>query len=178
MAAVGVAGGLPAFAVLGCTPFGTGSLEQTMCHLAVLTLGCGIAALLGETSWALLVLMMAGIVIMWALARTRRRIPHAKPRRQAHLNISLKARLPPPPGRPPARRVTAWQLSPGAMAAVAGAVIAAGPQPGAGGGVVGDHGVRPVLDPVRWPEFLGIRRTSGLVAGTLVPVRAGIGPVH
>jgi len=52
MAAVGVAGGLLAFAMLGYAPFGTGSLEQAMGHLAVLTLGCGIAALLGETSWA------------------------------------------------------------------------------------------------------------------------------
>ncbi len=33
----------------------------------MLTLGCGIAALLGETSWALLVLMMTDMVVMWAL---------------------------------------------------------------------------------------------------------------
>jgi len=33
-------------------------------------------------------------------------------------------------------------------------------------------------DLVRWSEFLGMRRTSGLVVVTLVPVRLGIGPVR
>ena len=120
MAGVGVAGGLLAFAVLGCTPFGTGSLEQTMgpsqCSPSDAASPRCSAKLLGA----------AGPDDgrdrdhVGAGPGTRRRIPHAKPRRQAHLNITLKARLPPPPGRPPARRVTAWQLSPSAMAAVAG----------------------------------------------------------
>jgi hypothetical protein len=68
MAAVGVAGGVLAFAVLGRKAFGAGTFQRIMGHLAVITLGCGIAALFGETSWALLILLTAGIVIMWALA--------------------------------------------------------------------------------------------------------------
>jgi hypothetical protein len=34
----------------------------------VLTLGFGIAALITETVWALVVPMVAGLVLMWALA--------------------------------------------------------------------------------------------------------------
>jgi len=37
-----------------------------MVTLGVLTLGFGIAALVAETSWALLVPMVAGPVIIWA----------------------------------------------------------------------------------------------------------------
>jgi hypothetical protein len=37
-----------------------------MVTLGVLTLGFGIAALIAETSWALLVPMVAGLVIIWA----------------------------------------------------------------------------------------------------------------
>jgi hypothetical protein len=39
-----------------------------MVTLGVLTLGFGIAALIAETTWALLVPMVAGLVIIWALA--------------------------------------------------------------------------------------------------------------
>jgi ABC-type amino acid transport system permease subunit len=39
--------------------------------LRVLTLGLAIAALIVETSWALLVAMMAGLVLMWGLALIR-----------------------------------------------------------------------------------------------------------
>jgi hypothetical protein len=37
-----------------------------MVTLGVLTLGFGIAALVAETSWALLVPMVVGLVIIWA----------------------------------------------------------------------------------------------------------------
>ena len=36
--------------------------------LAVLTLGFGVAALIAERVWVLLVPMVAGLVFMWALA--------------------------------------------------------------------------------------------------------------
>lgn len=39
--------------------------------LAVITLGTGIAALVAETYWVLLVPMVAGLVVMWALALLR-----------------------------------------------------------------------------------------------------------
>jgi ferredoxin len=39
-----------------------------MVVIGLLTLGFGIAALIVETSWALLVPMMIGVVILWAMA--------------------------------------------------------------------------------------------------------------
>jgi hypothetical protein len=39
-----------------------------MAMLGLLTLGCGIAALITGTSWALLVPLVAGVVIMGVLA--------------------------------------------------------------------------------------------------------------
>jgi hypothetical protein len=39
-----------------------------MVTLAVITIGFGIAALIAETTWWLLVPMVTGLVIMWALA--------------------------------------------------------------------------------------------------------------
>jgi len=70
MAAVGVAGGLLAFAVLGCTPFGTGSLEQTMGPSQCSPSDAASPRCPAKPP-GLLVLMMAGIVIMWALALAR-----------------------------------------------------------------------------------------------------------
>ncbi len=68
MAGVGIVGCLLAFVAFGRKGFGTGGFEWVMVTLGVLTLGFGIAALIVETSWALLVPMVAGLVIMWALA--------------------------------------------------------------------------------------------------------------
>jgi hypothetical protein len=68
MAAVGIAGSLLAFAAFGRRAFGTGGFESVMVTLAVVTVGFGIAALIAETVWALLVPMVAGLVLMWALA--------------------------------------------------------------------------------------------------------------
>jgi hypothetical protein len=68
MAAVGIVGALLTFAAFGRTAFGTGSFETVMVTLGVLTLGFGIAALIVETSWALLVPMVACLTLMWALA--------------------------------------------------------------------------------------------------------------
>jgi hypothetical protein len=68
MAGVGLAGGLLALVAFGRRAFGTGRFEQIMVCLAVITAGFAIAALVAETSWVLLVPMVAGIVIVWALA--------------------------------------------------------------------------------------------------------------
>ena len=68
MAGVGLVGALLAFAAFGRKGFGTGTFETIMVTLCVLTIGFGLAALIVETSWALLVPMVAGLVIMWALA--------------------------------------------------------------------------------------------------------------
>ena len=67
VAGVGIVGALLAFAAFGRQGFGTGTFETIMVTLGVLTLGFGIAALIVETSWALLVPMVAGLVLMWAL---------------------------------------------------------------------------------------------------------------
>ena len=68
MAGVGIAGCLLAFAAFGREALGTGAFERFMLTLGVLTLGFGVAALIVETSWALLVPMVAGLVIIWASA--------------------------------------------------------------------------------------------------------------
>ena len=68
MAGVGIAGCLLTFAVRGRGALGTGTFERVMMTLGVLTLGSGIAALIAETTWALLVPMVAGLVIIWAAA--------------------------------------------------------------------------------------------------------------
>ncbi len=68
MAGVGIAGCLLTFAAFGRDRLGTGAFEWFMVTLGVLTLGFGIAALIVETTWALLVPMVAGLVIIWALA--------------------------------------------------------------------------------------------------------------
>ena len=66
MAGVGIAGCLLTFAAFGRERLGTGTFEWFMVTLGVLTLGFGIAALVAETSWALLAPMVAGLVIIWA----------------------------------------------------------------------------------------------------------------
>ena len=71
VAPVGIAGCLLAFALLGRKAQGTGTFEWVMVTLGVLTLGLAIAALIVETSWALLVPMMAGLMLMWGLALIR-----------------------------------------------------------------------------------------------------------
>ena len=68
MAGVGIAGCLLMFAALGRDALGTGAFRWFMVTLGALTLGFGIAALIAETSWALLVPMVAGLVIIWAAA--------------------------------------------------------------------------------------------------------------
>jgi hypothetical protein len=68
MAGVGIVGCLLTFAALGREALGTGTFERFMLTLGVLTLGFGVAALIAETSWALLVPMVAGLVIIWASA--------------------------------------------------------------------------------------------------------------
>ena len=66
MAGIGIAGCLLMFAAFGRERLGTGAFEWFMVTLGVLTLGFGIAALVAETAWALLVPMVAGLVIIWA----------------------------------------------------------------------------------------------------------------
>jgi hypothetical protein len=68
MAGIGIAGCLLMFLVLGQGALGTGTFRWFMVTLGVLTLGFGIAALIAETSWVLLVPMVAGLVIIWAAA--------------------------------------------------------------------------------------------------------------
>jgi len=68
MAGVGIVGAVATLAVLGRRAFGSGTYEQIMIGLAVITLGTGIAALIAETYWVLLLPMVAGLVVMWALA--------------------------------------------------------------------------------------------------------------
>ena len=66
MAGIGIAGCLLTFTAFGRDAPGTGAFERFMVTLGVLTLGSGMAALTAETSWALLVPMVAGLVIIWA----------------------------------------------------------------------------------------------------------------
>ncbi len=68
MAGVGLVGCLLTFAVLGRDALGTGAFGRFMVTLGVLTLAAGLAALIAETTWALLVPMVAGLVIIWAAA--------------------------------------------------------------------------------------------------------------
>lgn len=68
MAAVGIVGALLAFVAFGREGFGSGVFEYTMITLGLVTIGFAIAALVVETSWALLVPMVAGLVVMWGFA--------------------------------------------------------------------------------------------------------------
>ena len=73
MAGIGIVGGIVAFAAFGRAAFGRAAFGRStfgrvMGALAAVTIGFAIAALVAETSWALLVPMVAGIVVVWALA--------------------------------------------------------------------------------------------------------------
>jgi hypothetical protein len=68
MAGLGIVGAVLAFAAFGRRAFGTGTFETIMATLAVVTIGFGIAALIAETVWWLLVPMIAGLVLMWVFA--------------------------------------------------------------------------------------------------------------
>jgi hypothetical protein len=68
MAGVGIVGAVLAIAAFGRKAFGAGAFETVMVTLGVLTVGFGIAALIAETMWVLLVPMVAGLVLMWVLA--------------------------------------------------------------------------------------------------------------
>jgi hypothetical protein len=68
MAGVGIVGAVLAFVAFGRRAFGSGAFESVMVTLGVLTLGFGIAALIAETMWALLVPMVVGLVLLWMLA--------------------------------------------------------------------------------------------------------------
>jgi hypothetical protein len=72
MAGIGLVGGLLAFAALGRNAFGKGAVGWAMTTLAVATLGVAIAAVIVETSWALLVPMVTGIALVATLAMLRR----------------------------------------------------------------------------------------------------------
>jgi hypothetical protein len=68
MAGVGIVGAVLAIVAFGRKALGTGVFEAIMVTLGVLTIGFGIAALIVETTWALLVPMMVGLVLLWVLA--------------------------------------------------------------------------------------------------------------
>ena len=68
MAGVGLAGAVLALAAFGRRAFGSGMFERVMAVLAAITIGVAVAALIAGNVWALLVPMVAGVVIVWALA--------------------------------------------------------------------------------------------------------------
>jgi hypothetical protein len=68
MAGVGIVGAVLALLAFGRRAFGSGAFESVMVTLGVLTVGFGIAALIAETMWVLLVPMVAGLVLLWVLA--------------------------------------------------------------------------------------------------------------
>ncbi|KOX06098.1 hypothetical protein ADK65_02490 [Streptomyces sp. NRRL B-1140] len=80
MAGVGIVGCLLLFLVLRGGTADTGRLAWLTWALGALALGFGITTLIAETSWALLVPMMAALVAFWA-AVTVQRTEHAGPAR-------------------------------------------------------------------------------------------------
>lgn len=68
MAGVGLVGGVLALLALGRSAFGAGAFRDVMTMLAVVSLGFGVAALVAETTWFLLVPMVAALLVFWALA--------------------------------------------------------------------------------------------------------------
>ena len=90
MAGVGIAGCLLMFAALGRDALGTGAFRWFMVTLGALTLGFGIAALIAETSWALLVPMVAGLVIIWAAALLLTPVTSRPHMRRARLTHGLE----------------------------------------------------------------------------------------
>ncbi|SRR6266496_970570 len=67
MAGVGIVGGVLAIFAFGRKAFGEGMFAQFMVGAAIVGIGFGVAALIAENTWGLLVPMVAGIVVLWAL---------------------------------------------------------------------------------------------------------------
>ena len=67
MAGVGIVGALLAVWAFGPEAFRSGTFGAVMTGLAIVTVGFGVAALIAETTWALLVPMVAGLVAVWLL---------------------------------------------------------------------------------------------------------------
>ena len=67
MAAVGSVGALLAVWAFGRDAFSSGTFGAVMTVLAVIAVGFGVAALIAENSWPLLVPMVAGLVMVWLL---------------------------------------------------------------------------------------------------------------
>jgi hypothetical protein len=70
MAGVGIVGVILLAVAFGTEAFRTHRFGPVMTVVGIVTLGFGIAALIAETSWALLVPMVAGMVVLWALGLT------------------------------------------------------------------------------------------------------------
>lgn len=68
MAGVGIVGAVLAVAVFGRKAFGTGWFETIMVTVALVTVGFGLAALVAETMWVLLVPMVAGLAVLSMIA--------------------------------------------------------------------------------------------------------------
>lgn len=67
MAGVGIVGAVAALAVFGRRAFGTGIFAWLTLVSALVGIGFGVAALVAENTWWLLVPMVAGTVVAWAL---------------------------------------------------------------------------------------------------------------
>lgn len=67
MAGVGIVGALLAVWAFGREAFVTGRFGSVMTVLAVVAVGFGVAALIAESTWWLLVPMVAGLVAVWLL---------------------------------------------------------------------------------------------------------------
>ena len=67
MAGIGIVGALGAMWAFGRRAFGSGVYAATMTVLAAIAIGFGVGALIAETTWALLVPMVAGLAAVWLL---------------------------------------------------------------------------------------------------------------
>jgi hypothetical protein len=67
MAGVGIVGAVLAIAVFGRRAFGSGAFAWLTLGSALVGVGFGVAALVAENTWWLLVPMIAGTVVAWAL---------------------------------------------------------------------------------------------------------------
>ena len=67
MAGGGIVGGLLPIYAFSRRAFGSGAFGTTMTVLAVVAVGFGVAALVAETNWVLLVPMVGGLVAVWLL---------------------------------------------------------------------------------------------------------------
>lgn len=67
MAGVGIVGALLAVWAFGRGVFRSGTFGAVMTALAAVAVGFGLAALIAENTWALLVPMVAGLVAVWLL---------------------------------------------------------------------------------------------------------------